>query len=57
MGDEKSLYKQIINAINFSEADYFNLSRSASEHIIKNFSIDQISAKYIELYSNLLKRN
>lgn len=55
--DEKGLYTKLIDAINCSEKDYIQLSRLASEHILQNFSINDISVKHIKLYNNLLKNN
>jgi glycosyltransferase involved in cell wall biosynthesis len=55
--DENGLYTKLINAINCSEKDYIKLSRLASEHILQNFSINQISDKHIKLYNKLIKNN
>ena len=55
--DEKGLYEKLINAITCSKKNYIKLSRLASEHILQNFSINQISDKHIKLYNNLLKNN
>ena len=33
------------------------MSRSASEHILKNFSMDSISKKYVKLYTDLIENN
>ena len=56
MRNDKLLYQQLINAINISEDDYTKMSNMASEHIFKNFSIDQISKRYVKLYSHLIKK-
>jgi len=55
--DEKLFYDKIINAINCSEEDYIKMSRSASEHMLKNFSIDLIAKKHIALYNSFIKKN
>ena len=55
--DEKFFYEKIIKAINCNEEKYTNMSRLASEHILKNFSINLIAKKHIELYTSLIKRN
>ena len=55
--DEKFFYEKIIKAINCNEEKYTNMSRLASEHMLKNFSINLIAKKHIELYSSFIKRN
>jgi len=55
--DEKAFYEKLIRAINCSEENYIKMSRSASEHILKNFSIELISKKHIELYTSLVENN
>ena len=55
--DEKFFYAKIIKAISCNEEKYINISRLASEHILKNFSINLIAKKHIELYTSLIKRN
>jgi len=55
--DEKFFYEKIIKAINCNEEKYTNMSRLASEHILKNFSIELISKKHIELYKSLIENN
>ena len=55
--DEKIFYEKIVNAINCSEEKYLDMSRSASEHILKNFPIKLIAKKHIELYSSFIKSN
>lgn len=50
-----SFYSKIINAINCKENEYLKLSQSASEHIMKNFSIDIISKKHVDLYKSLIQ--
>ena len=52
--DEKSLYAKIIKAINCSEENYIEMSRSASQHIFKNFPIELISKEHIKLYTSLV---
>ena len=52
--NEKIFYDKIIKAINCSEENYIEMSRSASQHILKSFSIELISKKHIELYTNLV---
>ena len=52
--DEKSFYAKIIKAINCSEGNYIEMSRSASQHIFKNFSIESISKEHIKLYTSLV---
>ena len=55
--DEEFFYEKIIKAINCNEEKYTNMSRLASEHMLKNFSINLIAKKHIELYSSFIKRN
>ena len=55
--DEKFFYEKIIKAINCNEEKYTNMSRLASEHILKNFSMELISKKHIELYKHLIENN
>ena len=55
--DEKIFYEKLIYTINCSEKDYNEMSRSASEHILKNFSMDSISKKYVKLYTDLIENN
>jgi glycosyltransferase involved in cell wall biosynthesis len=55
--DEKIFYEKLIYTINYSEKDYNEMSRLASEHILKNFSMDNISKKYVKLYTNLVENN
>ena len=55
--DEKFFYEKVIKAISCNEEKYINISRLASEHILKNFSINLIAKKHIELYTSLIKRN
>ena len=55
--DEKAFYAKIIKAINCSEENYIEMSRSASQHILKNFSIELIAKEHIKLYTSLVKRN
>ena len=55
--DEKIFYEKLIYTINCSEKDYNEMSRLASEHILKNFSMDNISKKYVKLYTNLIENN
>ena len=50
-----SFYSKIINAINCKENEYLKLSQSASEHIMKNFSIDIVSKKHVDLYKSLIQ--
>ena len=52
--DEKSFYAKIIKAINCSEENYIEMSRSASQHILKNFSIELITKEHIKLYTSLV---
>ena len=52
--DEKIFYDKIIKAINCSEENYIEMSRSASQHIFKNFSIEPISKEHIKLYTSLV---
>jgi len=52
--DEKSFYAKIIKAINCSEENYIEMSRSASQHIFKNFPIELISKEHIKLYTSLV---
>ena len=56
-GNEKALYEKLIKAINCSEKNYVEMSRLASEHMLKKFSIELISKKHIELYKSLIKNN
>jgi glycosyltransferase involved in cell wall biosynthesis len=51
IGDEKIFCEKIIKAISCNEFEYTNMSRSASEHMLKNFSINLITKKYIKLYN------
>ena len=53
--DEKFFYEKIIKAISCKEEKYINMSRLASEHILKNFSINLIAKKHIELYNSFIK--
>ena len=53
--DEKFFYEKIIKAISCNEEKYINMSRLASEHILKNFSINLIAKKHIELYNSFIK--
>ena len=53
--DEKFFYEKIIKAISCNEEKYINISRLASEHILKNFSINLIAKKHIELYNSFIK--
>ena len=53
--DEKFFYEKIIKAIICKEEKYINMSRLASEHILKNFSINLIAKKHIELYNSFIK--
>ena len=55
--DEKFFYEKIIKAINCNEEKYTNMSRLASEHMLKNFSINLIAKKHIELYKSLIENN
>ena len=55
--DEKFFYAKIIKAISCNEEKYINISRLASEHILKNFSINLIAKKHIELYNSFIKSN
>ena len=55
--DEKIFYEKIIKAINSSEEKYTKMSRLASEHMLKNFSIETISKKHIKLYKSLIENN
>ena len=55
--DEKFFYEKIIKAISCNEEKYINISRLASEHILKNFSINLIAKKHIELYNSFIKSN
>ncbi len=55
--DEKIFYEKIIKAINCNEEKYIKISRLASEHILKNFSINLIAKKHIKLYNSLIKSN
>ena len=55
--DEKFFYEKIIKAISCNEEKYINISRLASEHMLKNFSINLIAKKNIELYKSFIKRN
>ena len=54
-GDEKTFYEKIIKAINYSEEKYINMSRMASQHILKNFSIELIADKHVKLYKSLFE--
>ena len=55
--DEKSFYEKIIKAINLNEEKYINISRLASAHMLKNFSINLIAKKHIKLYNSFIKSN
>ena len=55
--DEKFFYEKIIKAISCNEEKYINISRLASEHILKNFSINLIAKKHIELYNSFIRSN
>lgn len=55
--NETDLYEKLVKAINCSEESYINMSRLASEHLFKNFSMGLISKKYIELYEYIIKNN
>ena len=55
--DEKFFYEKIIKAISCSDEKYANMSLLASEHILKNFSINLIAKKYIKLYNSFIKTN
>ena len=55
--DEKFFYEKIIKAISCNEEKYINISRLASEHILKNFSINLIAKKHTELYNSFIKNN
>ena len=55
--NEKFFYEKIIKAISCNEDEYNNISRLASEHILKNFSINLITEKHIKLYNNFINDN
>ena len=54
-GNEKIFYEKITKAINYSEEKYINMSRMASQHILKNFSIELIADKHVKLYKSLFE--
>ena len=52
--NEKELYEKLIKAINCKEENYIKMSRSASQHILKKFSIELIAKEHIKLYTSLV---
>lgn len=55
--NEKMFYDKLIKAIEYSKENYLAMSRSASEHILKNFSMETISKKHIKLYEDIINKN